>query len=344
MPRSITLGDIARKADVSLSTVSLAMRNSPKLRPETCTYIQKVAAEIGYVPDAGLAALVAYRKGIHAASYQSTLAWLDNWPTPGALRNIKTFNDYFLGAASRAEGFGYKLEEFFLREPNLSPSRMISILRARNIQGIIVPPQQYDGDKLDFDFTGFSAVALGYSLRPTSLHTVTNHQFRSITLLVTKLLSLGYKRVGLYLATDWDKKVNYAYTTGFTTAQNDLPEEDHIRPFLTKKVITCEEFGSWVAKERLDAVITQGISLTLLEWVKALGSRVPRDLAITDLNAHPDEPRVAGIYQNDPRIGAAAVDVVVSQMQRNERGLPETIHHTLIDGVWQPGESVRSKS
>lgn len=341
MPRRITLRDIADKADVHISTVSLALRNSPKLRAEMRERIQKIATELGYTPDAAMSALVAYRRGVQASSYQSTLAWLNNWPEPAHLRGVQTFNDYFLGASERAARFGYKLEEFFLHAPGMNPARMASILRARNIQGIIVPPQQSDGRKMDFDFTGFSAVSLGYSLRPAALHVVTNHQFLSATLLVNKLRSLGYHRIGLYLFGDWDKKVNHGYSTGFTTAQATLPKKDRLAPLLSEKGLTPDAFRAWVMREKPDAVITQGIALELLDWLKPLGLRVPRDIGIVDLSAHPDTPQMAGIYQNDPLIGATAVDFVIGMLQRNEHGLPGTIIYTLVDGVWKTGKSVR---
>ncbi|MFA6960985.1 MAG: LacI family DNA-binding transcriptional regulator [Opitutaceae bacterium] len=342
MSPRITLRDIARHADVHLSTVSLALRNSPKLKPEMRARIQKIATTLGYTPDAAMAALVAYRKGVQVTSYQSTLAWLDNWPGRGHLRGIQSFNEYFLGASERAGQFGYKLEEFSLHAPGITPARMASILRARNIQGIIVPPQEHDGNKLDFDFTGFSAVALGYSLRPASLHVVTNHQFRSITLLVNKLRSLGYRRIGLCLHSDWDNKVNNGYTSGFTSSQSALPKKDRIPAHLLDDQ-TPDDFRKWVVKYRLDAIITQSIPGDLAEWVRPLGLRCPRDIGIADLSVHPEpKPTFAGVHQNDRLIGATAIDFLIGMLQRNERGLPATIIYTLVDAVWHPGPSLRT--
>ena len=343
MASRITLRDIARRADVHISTVSLALRNSPKLRLEMRTRIQKIATDLGYTPDAAMAALVAYRKGIRVSSYQSTLAWLDNWPMRGGLRGVKSFNEYFLGASKRALQFGYKLEEFSLHSPGITPARMASILRARNIQGIIVPPQEHDGTKLDFDFTSFSAVALGYSLRPACLHIVTNHQFLSVTLLVNKLHGLGYRRIGLCLHSDWDNKVNHGYTSGFVSTQNGQPSKDRIPPHILDG-LTPDDFRKWVVKYRIDAIITQSITGDLIKWLRPLGLACPRDIGIADLSVHLDTKlEFAGIYQNDPLIGATAVDFVIGMLQRNERGLPSTIIDTLVDGVWQPGSSLRQQ-
>ncbi len=348
MPRRITLRDIAIKADVDISTVSRALRNSPSVHSATRAHLQKIASDLGYIPDPAMSALVAYRKGVQASSYQSTLAWLDNWPVRGGMREIQSFNEYFLGATERATRFGYKVEEFFLHEKGMTPARMAAILRARNIQGIIVPPQQYDGAEFDFDFTHFSAVALGYSLRPALLHVVTNHQFLSITLVVKKLRSLGYRRIALYLYADWDKKVNEGYSTGFFSAQKNLPAKDCIPAYLYKgsesvaEEIIAAQFKDWFARTRPEVIITQGLYPEVANWLKPLRLQVPRDVGIVDLSTHPDKPDISGIYQNDRLIGATAADLVIGMLQRNEQGLPMTLIYTQVDGVWQPGKSVRS--
>jgi len=339
MPSRITLRDIAKQADVHISTVSLALRHSPKLRPEMRARILDIAAKLGYTPDPMLSALVAYRKKIQPASYQPTLAWIDNWPERGSLRGVKAFNEYFLGARERAGQLGYKLEEFWLHAPGITPARTASILRTRNIQGLIVAPQQYDGIKLDFDFTHFSAVALGYSLRPARLHIVTNHQAQSIALLFEKLMALGYRRIGLYMHSDWDKKVNHGYLGGFTTSQQALLPGNRLRPHISD-ALGKSDFLKWLKASRPDAIITQGLASEVGGWIKPL--RVPEDLGVADLSVNQDTPHLAGIYQNDWLIGATAAEVVIGMLQRNERGLPANLIYTLVGGVWSPGPSLRS--
>jgi DNA-binding LacI/PurR family transcriptional regulator len=49
--------DVARKAGVDKSTVSLALSGSPKLPEATRSRIQRIAEELGYTPDPGLARL-----------------------------------------------------------------------------------------------------------------------------------------------------------------------------------------------------------------------------------------------------------------------------------------------
>ena len=57
-PRRVTLADIARVCSVHVTTVSLALRNSPRLPAETRERIQSTARRLGYTPDPWLRALV----------------------------------------------------------------------------------------------------------------------------------------------------------------------------------------------------------------------------------------------------------------------------------------------
>ena len=47
----LTLKDIARKAEVSPSTVSLVLRDSPLVADETRLQVQRLIASLGYVRD-----------------------------------------------------------------------------------------------------------------------------------------------------------------------------------------------------------------------------------------------------------------------------------------------------
>lgn len=55
---AVTLNDIAKKAEVSLATVSLALNGSDKVNKDTKLRIEKIAEELNYVPNARARALV----------------------------------------------------------------------------------------------------------------------------------------------------------------------------------------------------------------------------------------------------------------------------------------------
>jgi len=338
MPRRITIRDIAARAGVHYSTVSLALRNSPKIRPEICKSIRAIAKELGYVPDPAMTALTAYRNSTRPVHYQATLAWVNNWPEQGELRKIKTFDRYFTGAADRAAQLGYRIDELWLHTPGMTAAAAHAILKTRNITGLLLAPQPFAHTPLNLDLGNFSPLAFGYSLQPSTLHLVTNHQYQSMLLLLRRLTDLGYHRIGLFLRSDWDDKVNNSYLSGLLLLQHQQPATDRVPPLLTKDDRETE-FRTWFKKHRPDVIVVIGGQVRA--WIeKGLGLRIPHDVGLANLNVDPDDRWLAGIYQNDRLIGATAVDFLTGMIQRNERGIPNTPIRTLVEGVWKPGMSV----
>jgi len=70
-----TIRDIARKAGCHYSTVSLALRNHPRIPLRTQERIREIAGQLGYRTDAMLAALCAYRDW----NDQDFLSWVDRF-------------------------------------------------------------------------------------------------------------------------------------------------------------------------------------------------------------------------------------------------------------------------
>ncbi|HEX8295693.1 MAG TPA: helix-turn-helix domain-containing protein, partial [Chthoniobacteraceae bacterium] len=85
-PTRVSLRDIARVLGISHATVSLALRDHPRISLGLRKKIQQTATEMQYRPDPMLAALASYKKSkgkVHAAG---VLAWVNCWPEPARLR------------------------------------------------------------------------------------------------------------------------------------------------------------------------------------------------------------------------------------------------------------------
>ena len=101
--RRVTIYDIAEKVGVSHVAVALALRNDHRVSEKRRIEIQKVAAEMGYVPDPMLSALASYRSQIRPAKLQNALIWLNHWDQPEQLRGAhREFDAYWRGALESA--------------------------------------------------------------------------------------------------------------------------------------------------------------------------------------------------------------------------------------------------
>lgn len=338
-PPRVTLGHIAKRAGVHVTTVSLALRDSPRLPEATRARIRKIATDMGYEPDAALSALNAYRTRVRAPVFQATLAYFNNYPARQGLFGVPTFREYHQGALRRAEELGYKLEEVWLHEPHLTMKGLRSRLLAKGIRGILVFPQSEPGALPEFAWDDFSAVALGYSVTAPQLHRVTNHQFRSVLLLLRELRRLGYRRIGLNVAEEYDRRMNLAPSAAYAAYDRMLPARERVPALTPRYRNDLFRLAKWMERHRLEAIICQDFSM----WDKmlSLGLRVPEDIGFAYIHVGKAETLLSGVHQNDEEIGRGAVDFLVAMLHRNERGLPRVAQHLLVDGDWQPRATTR---
>ncbi len=339
MPSRVTVRDIAAKAGVHFTTVALALRDSPMLNVETKRRVRELAEELGYRPDPMLTALNAYRKTRNRPHYQATIAWINNWPERAALLKIPEFGEYHRGACARADELGYVIEEFWLHARGMTPDKLRRILRARNIQAVMLAPQPKQGMWLDFDYKEFSALSLGYSLYPPRLHVVTNHHAHSMNLMIERLYGLGYRRIGMYVGEDWDAKVGHSWLSSFLLARWLHPDLADLPPVL-KSDREGGELEVWLERHRPDVVVSYG---RILSQMKAMKLRMPDEIGYAGIDLLEGNRTVSGIYQNNVTIGRKAVDFLVDMIHRGERGLPGVPIRTLVEGEWRPGATVRSE-
>jgi LacI family transcriptional regulator len=332
--------DIARRAGVHFTTVSLALRNSPRLPRETCEHLQRVAAEMGYTPDPMLSSLAVYRNSLRPVDYHATLAWVTAFASRDQWREVPVFREQYQGATDRAVELGFRLEHFWLTEPGMSSARATQILRTRGISGLIIAPLPKAGGTVQLDWAQFSSVAIGYSLVSPSLHLACAHQYRCIRLALHELALRGYRRVGLVVLRSSDERVDHNWLAGYLIEQFEVPGKQRLAPL----VLTAWDdgaFDAWLARELPDAIISK-----LPETLHALRTRgfaVPRDIGLAYLSdTHPGDEH-SGVDENSGKVGAAAVDFVVGMLHRNERGVPEFAHRLLIEGKWIEGSTVRPR-
>jgi LacI family transcriptional regulator len=337
--RRVTQADIARKAKVTQTTVSLAMRCHPSVPEPTRQRILNLAAKMGYRPDPMLSSLVAYRRAVRQASFQGVLAWVTNYPTENGWSNGQQIG-YFQGAEQRARELGYKLETIWLRQPGLKPDRIRQILQTRGIQGLLLTPQPQPHTVIEQDWAQFSSVAFGYTLQQPQLHMVMNHQFRNMANLIRKLHDLGHRRVGFAMPSSQDERVENNYLAGYLVEQQKLPRADRV-PHLLDRQFGPSSFFRWLEKHGPRVIVTDlGTAPRIREWLKEKGCAVPREVGLALPNVPFGDRFYAGIDESPLLVGATAVDVVVGMIHRSERGVPANPRYILIEGRWFDGQSL----
>lgn len=337
--KRVTLRDIAGASGVHIATVSRVLRNDPQIGSATAKKVRRIAEKMGYKPDPMLTALSAYRSQIRKPEYHATIAWVTNWFTPQGWNNCATFDLYFQGARERSERMGYKLEEFWLREPGLTPSRATNILKNRGISGLIVAPQPKPKMRVRLGWENFSAVALGYSLAWPHLNVVTNHHFQAMETVVRQVRAHGYRRIGLAVHHGHGGRSNHAWAGAFFALQQFWPPEQRV-PVMALEGMLSTKISDWMKKYRLDAVISHD---SLADELEALGYRIPQDIGFATFMGSSGEESAywAGIDENAYQTGVAAIDLLIGMIHRGERGVPIVPQYLLVEASWREGKTLR---
>lgn len=335
---AVTMREVAERAGVSLMTVSRVLRNHTSVAPATRVRVARAAEELGYRTNPLVGAWMAHLRSSTARQTQKQIIAFLTWESaPAVFENSLTVRSYYEGARERAEQLGFELRSFGMDQPRMTGKRMSTVLQARGIVGLLIAPVPSPVDTIAMEWERFSAVCFGYSMQEPNLHRVTNHQIHSIRLAVAELTRLGYRRIGLALELAKDVRVDYNWTSGFLPYQMSLPVADRIASFLPPKM-EREGLLEWVSRERPEVIV--GGRPDMIEWLRAVGKRVPEDIGFATLEWYQENGDIAGVDQNSRMVGSAGLELVVEQLYHNQRGLMETPKVVLIESRWQPGNSV----
>lgn len=339
MPKRVTMKEVAAAAGVSAATVSRALGMDPQIPGSTRTRIQKTATQLGYRPDPLLSAFAQQRRGRSPRSEITTLAYVTNFQTADEWMRNPFYEPLFKGAADQALRNGYKLEHFWLREPGMTGERLSRILHSRGIAGLLVAPTPVARSRLNLDWARFSCVTIGYSLLRPDLHRVTPHHFHALLSADRKLRRLGYVRIGFCVYEATSGRVDDLWLAAALLTQRVHPDSP-LKIFLFNDT-TRARIPDWAREQRLQVIVSDNPQA--LEELRRAGIRAPGDIDFATLNWIRSAPEIAGINQRPAAIGAAAIDLVIAQIRRGERGIPEMPVTSMVEGIWVNGPSLTKK-
>jgi LacI family transcriptional regulator len=231
--KRVTMSDIAEKAKVHVTTVSLALRDHHRLPEATRNRIKDLAVKMGYTPDPLLSALSTYRTQSRSPRYQSTLAYLTNWESEWGWKHTTGHPEFYIGAEKAAAKLGFKLEHFWLRTPNLSEDRLGKVLVARGIRGLILASHGREmGDTVNLDWSDFCSVKIDYFPHHPVVHNVTNNQINIVRMAMREVREAGYRRIGFVMHRGWDHAVDHNWMAGFLSGQQEIPVADRIIEYI----------------------------------------------------------------------------------------------------------------
>lgn len=331
-----TLRDVADRVGVHQTTVSLALRDHPRIPLSTRQRIKRVAHALGYRVDPLVTALMRTRR-MRTNTVHGVLAYVTDHATRLGWRSVhRDPADAFSGARAQAELQGYKLEHFWFSEPGITPPRFGEILRTRGIRGAILGALPAGRSSLAFEHDGFSCVALGLTLSSPTVARVSEDHFDTVFQAMEQCRARDYRRIGLVFSEANDSPpIRERWIAAFYRQQLKFPEPDRLAPF-EDVAPGLATFARWFGTVRPDALIVTRAQ-TVLPWLKAMAVAAPEDVGLVDLDPHA-KPELAGVRYDSARLGALAVEMLVGLMHRHDTGRAKSSREeVLLKGNWRNG-------
>lgn len=333
----VTISDIADAVGVHKSTVSLALRNDPRVGPETRERILRAAAELGYVPDAHLSNLMGYLRKISAetSTKHEVIAYLSSESSPETdIHKKPFFRKFRSGAHGELGRLGYRMETFRLADYGFNLKRVETVLRSRNINGMLVSPPVGMDNLEAFNWDAFAAITLGYRLFKPDMHKVISDQMAAMSLALAHIEQSGYKKVVFAYHKGRDLHSGRRWSVSFAGSHRLFPS-------ITDTLIFAGDangaFVKYFRKCKADALIC--LSHDFAAKLEDAGLKIPGDLGCILLDADDSPGYFAAIDQQPELLGRLAAQQLAGMLSRHELGLPTLPYILQVTPKWHHGRT-----
>lgn len=336
-----TLQDIAKLAGVGKATVSLALRNDPKITAATRERVRVAAEQLHYRPDPALARIAAHRWRTREHPSDITVAFITMdhpWTRTEPLTDLR------LGATEQGERLGYHIEHFRL-ECFPGPEQLARVLFHRGIRGVLVGLIFREDFARRFPWQSFTSVgcSLGYFQSPVTF--VVSDFHHAMERAWREAVKAGYRRIGVALLEELAAVDNFDKVSAALFCQSQLnPELDAI-PVVHFQLEDRAAFQKWLREHEPEVVI--GFNDTVHWWLQEAGRRVPEEVAFisvdTDGVLKNDRVMLSGMNPDYAFIGRTSVGQLDILLRTHQQGIPErplTVH---VPSLWIQGDTLPLK-
>jgi LacI family transcriptional regulator len=336
-----TLRTLARSLGLSRTTVSDALRGSPRVNPETVARVREAAKAAGYERNPLTGAVMSLLRRSRGQNFRGVLAALEV-VEPGRPNHAIRYNERLLaGVSNRANDLGFKVERFEIGPQGVRLNRLDTILHTRGIQGMVVLPASGFPDLSGLNWERYTAVYADYYIDHPPLHCVCSDHYRSMVGLLQAVHERGYRRPGLFIEISHDERLHFRWEGAFLALQKNLPQISAV-PALRSRTITRAGFETWFKKHNPDVVLAHVPEA--MEWMRACGAKIPKTHGFVCLNSLRVTGDCAALDLRADELGARAAELVIGQLLHNEFGVPSQPSMTTIPARFMEGPTLRTIS
>ena len=339
----MNLRHLARLADLSPSAISLALRDSPKISAATRMRVRRLAEKTGYRPDARVVAMMTHLRKPRAVRQAACFGVISFYEHPRPWENSPHLSRVFQGMGRRASELGYRLEPFWLREPGMTYRRAHDIFAARGIEGLLCFGSPDFEQEFPPELGGCAVVTVGLSLR-SPLHRVTSHFYNDTVTALDRVQSLGYRRPGLIVGAYEETRCGHAHSSAYLGWCERLLSPGRALPVLRlPATVEKKPVQAWIDAHRPDVILFVHLPDTIPQLRAVL--REPRrggplPLGVAVLSHLVQGTGFSGLQQNQPVMGAWAVELLAARIANRDLGIPANPRIEMVESEWIDGDSL----
>ncbi|GAB5561554.1 MAG: hypothetical protein SynsKO_32010 [Synoicihabitans sp.] len=335
MGKITTIRDVAKAAGVSSCTASYALRGNPKVSVATTRKVREVADRLGYRLATPVSQWMRSLRMKSETFVGEKIYFVVNETTWKRNRFVRS---YFKGGQERAESHGYDLEPLVYDHREMNGRRLSEIIWARGIRGLVLGPLRPEVPAPELQWEKF-AVA-GFNLDDgAEMNRAANDYFASAAEAMRRAYDRGYRRPGLAVYRGLDESYAHSITAAYLRHGQLLDKTATVPPLLLdESTFNLESFAKWFREYKPDCVI--GVHC-LLPFMRSLKLKIPAKVGYVSLNQTAASEPCAGLAHDFELMGATAVDLVLSQLNRNAVGPVERAMTVLLKPRWQDGPTLR---
>ena len=334
-----TLRSLAKILGLSRTTVSDALRGSPRVDPNTATRVQRAADAAGYRRNPLAGALMSELRRSRGGAFRGVLAAVEFVEQDRPDHASRYHRELIAGAEARGAALGFKVERFEVGTAALTVQRLDSVLQSRGIHGVILLPAWGEPDLSKLDWTRYAGIYTDYIIERPALHSVCPDHYRSLLGALQRLAERGYRAPGLFLQRHQDDRLQHRWSAALRAFQDSHSDLRVVPPLVLDVPVTRDAFVQWFRRHKPDVVL--GHNTHAIEWMESAGAQLPSTHGFFCINAIMKVRACAGLDLQPKLLGARATELLIAQLQRNETGIPEWPSTTTIPGRWTDGPTVR---
>ncbi|MBC8040055.1 MAG: LacI family DNA-binding transcriptional regulator [Opitutaceae bacterium] len=335
----VTLKQIAQRTGLSVTAVSYALRDHPRIPESTRSRVKAAARELGYAPDVRLGQLMTHLQKKRGVCGGPSLAWLNSSAHPQHWHVTPWAREFFASASARAGELGFTLDEIWVHDPKLPATRLNDVLQSRGIQGLMLSTPLRGEEWTNWiDWPRYAAVVLDDPESLPRLDRVYARYASNLRVALQQLQKRGYRRPKLWLGAHDD----YWTARGYT---HEALRHQHLHPD-APAVLTpsCDDTSDeailrWLDTHQPDVVI--GPTATLGTRLRGLGQRIPADLGYLAMYVLETDTEWSGLSQQHSAQATLAVDHLAHLLRTHTLGPRQHPVHLQIDGEWHEGLTLR---